>query len=309
MVGWLVNSDLERIWKEAMVTYLKYYPGSVQTSIQDGQYHAQDLNPSPTKCKTGVLQLYHPSRYFSRSDTHHAEGHNPLPMLYILYRILHGSYGDRLIEYDLVWSVSGLLVGLINNGYWLSGFRTRRGASNSWSFIYPFNGFSSPFRPRPLLQFRNNFFTDGRTPWTSDQPVARPLPTHRTTQTQNKRTQTSMPRVGFEPTIPASKRATTVHALDRGANVTGQHLYTAQAIVYVRVLVFAAKRLVFIISLSVNPVADVRDITTKIVHTGRELLHLFSVYQGVSAFGGRPPGSGDRGRPGLHQQRFVRHSG
>jgi hypothetical protein len=33
----------------------------------------------------------------------------------------------------------------------------------------------------------------GRTPWTGDQPVARPLPTHRTTQTQNKRRQTSMP--------------------------------------------------------------------------------------------------------------------
>jgi hypothetical protein len=37
--------------------------------------------------------------------------------------------------------------------------------------------------------------TVGSTPWTGDQPVARRLPTHRTTQTQNKRTQTSMPRV------------------------------------------------------------------------------------------------------------------
>jgi hypothetical protein len=36
-------------------------------------------------------------------------------------------------------------------------------------------------------------YTVGRTPWTGDQPVARPLLTHRTTQTQNKRTQTSMP--------------------------------------------------------------------------------------------------------------------
>jgi hypothetical protein len=35
---------------------------------------------------------------------------------------------------------------------------------------------------RPLIQFRNLFYTDGGTPWTSDQPVARPLPTHRTTQ-------------------------------------------------------------------------------------------------------------------------------
>jgi hypothetical protein len=47
--------------------------------------------------------------------------------------------------------------------------------------------------PWPLLQFHNRFYTDGRTPWTSDQPVARPLPTQRKTQTQNKRTQTSMP--------------------------------------------------------------------------------------------------------------------
>jgi hypothetical protein len=34
-------------------------------------------------------------------------------------------------------------------------------------------------------------YTVGRTPWTGDQPVARPLPTHRTTQTQ-KLTQTSI---------------------------------------------------------------------------------------------------------------------
>jgi hypothetical protein len=30
-----------------------------------------------------------------------------------------------------------------------------------------------------------------------------------------------MPCVGFEPTIPASERAKTVHALDRAATVTG----------------------------------------------------------------------------------------
>jgi hypothetical protein len=33
--------------------------------------------------------------------------------------------------------------------------------------------------------------------------------------------QPSMPYVGFEPTIPASERAKTVHALDRSATVTG----------------------------------------------------------------------------------------
>jgi hypothetical protein len=63
------------------------------------------------------------------------------------------------------------------------------------------------------------FYTDGRTPWTSDQPVTRPLPIHRITQIQNKRTQTSMSRLGFEPTIPASERVKTVDALDRAATV------------------------------------------------------------------------------------------
>jgi hypothetical protein len=71
----------------------------------------------------------------------------------------------------------------------------------------------SPCEPLPLFQF-HNLYKVGGTPWTVDQPVARPLPTHRTTQTQNKRTQTSMPRVGFEPTIPVFERAKTVHALE-----------------------------------------------------------------------------------------------
>jgi hypothetical protein len=65
--------------------------------------------------------------------------------------------------------------------------------------------------PWPLLQFRNIFYTDGRTPRTSDQPVVGPLPTHRTTETQTF--------MGFEPTISAFERAKTVHALDRAATV------------------------------------------------------------------------------------------
>jgi hypothetical protein len=63
-------------------------------------------------------------------------------------------------------------------------------------------------------------YTAGRTSSTGSQPVTRPLHTHRT-QTQNKRTQTSMPRVGFKPTIPAFERAKIVHALDRAATGIG----------------------------------------------------------------------------------------
>jgi hypothetical protein len=77
-----------------------------------------------------------------------------------------------------------------------------------------------PFGLWPFLSFLI-LCTVGRIPWTGDQPVARPLLTHRTTQTQNKRTQTSMPGVGFEPTIPAFARSKTVHVLDRTATVIG----------------------------------------------------------------------------------------
>jgi hypothetical protein len=49
----------------------------------------------------------------------------------------------------------------------------------------------------------------------------RKVANYRTTQTQNKRTQTSMPRVGFEPTIPVFERAKTVHALDRAVTPIG----------------------------------------------------------------------------------------
>jgi hypothetical protein len=45
----------------------------------------------------------------------------------------------------------------------------------------------------PLLDLGRFFsfltlYTVGRTPWTGDQPVARPLSTHRKTETPNKRT-------------------------------------------------------------------------------------------------------------------------
>jgi hypothetical protein len=64
-------------------------------------------------------------------------------------------------------------------------------------------------------------YTIGRTPWTGKHPIARPTPTHRTTQTQNKRKQTSMPRVGIELTTPVFEGAKTVHASDRAVTVIG----------------------------------------------------------------------------------------
>jgi hypothetical protein len=51
--------------------------------------------------------------------------------------------------------------------------------------IFFFHWLYSPRGPWPLFQFHDHF-TDGRTPWASDQLVARPLPKHRTTQTHNK---------------------------------------------------------------------------------------------------------------------------
>jgi hypothetical protein len=45
-----------------------------------------------------------------------------------------------------------------------------------------------------------------------------------TTQKQNKRTQISIPRVGFEPTILVFEREKTVHALERAATVIGNYI-------------------------------------------------------------------------------------
>jgi hypothetical protein len=63
-----------------------------------------------------------------------------------------------------------------------------------------------------------------------DQPVAKPPLSHRTTQTQNKRTQTSMPCVGFELTLPVFERAKTVHALYCAATVIGHSLASSAQI-------------------------------------------------------------------------------
>jgi hypothetical protein len=59
-------------------------------------------------------------------------------------------------------------------------------------------------------------YTFGMTPWTGDQAVARSLPT------QNKCTQTSTPRVGFEPMTPVLERAKIAHALDLAVTVIGR---------------------------------------------------------------------------------------
>jgi hypothetical protein len=77
----------------------------------------------------------------------------------------------------------------------------------------------TPCRPWSPFQFLNQYTVD-KTRWTGDQPVSRPLLTHRTT-----RTQTCMPRIGFQPTIPVFERAKTVHALDGAATVIGTVMY------------------------------------------------------------------------------------
>jgi hypothetical protein len=65
--------------------------------------------------------------------------------------------------------------------------------------------------PWPLLQFVMFFYTNGRIPWTGNQPVARPVPTQRTAKHRNSTHTHKEPcfLVGFKPTIPAFERAKT----------------------------------------------------------------------------------------------------
>jgi hypothetical protein len=59
------------------------------------------------------------------------------------------------------------------------------------------------------------------------------------TQTQNKHKQTSMPGVGFEPTIPVFERTKTFHALDRKAKVIGfKSVYSHKICVLVGLLIY-----------------------------------------------------------------------
>jgi hypothetical protein len=81
---------------------------------------------------------------------------------------------------------------------------------HQWLF-QPFVG------PWPLLQFRNIFYTDGGTSWTSDQPVAKPA-----TYTQGNTDRRNAHRnIHALNEIRAFERAKTVHALDRAASLIG----------------------------------------------------------------------------------------
>jgi hypothetical protein len=77
--------------------------------------------------------------------------------------------------------------------------------------------------PWPLIQFRNHFSqTVGLFEWVISSSQGLYLNTGQHKHRINAYThQTSMPWVGFEPTIPASERAKAVHAWDRAAAVTG----------------------------------------------------------------------------------------
>jgi hypothetical protein len=79
------------------------------------------------------------------------------------------------------------------------------------------------------LCFHFDHFTDGRTPWTSDQLVARPLPVHKHRETRacarahtHTHTHTKRPC----PEWDSNPRAKTVHALDGSATVTGIKIVT-----------------------------------------------------------------------------------
>jgi hypothetical protein len=77
------------------------------------------------------------------------------------------------------------------------------------------------FGPWPTSMKLSVSLRFSRTPWAGDQLVARPLPVHKHRKMHTHIHYTSMPWVGFEPTIPASELAKTVHASERSATVTG----------------------------------------------------------------------------------------
>jgi len=100
-------------------------------------------------------------------------------------------------------------------------------------YIYSFgaSAHSGPW-PSPFTRFLDHTqrrTTIGRTPL--DEWSARRRDLYLTTHSTHNR-QTSMPSVGFEPTISAGERPQT-YALDRAATVTGHHVYSYLWISYI----------------------------------------------------------------------------
>jgi TPP-dependent indolepyruvate ferredoxin oxidoreductase alpha subunit len=61
-----------------------------------------------------------------------------------------------------------------------------------------------------------------RTHWTGDQPCHKAAAYTGQHKTQKNPVQTSIPGVGFEPTMPVIERTKTFHASDRAATVIGR---------------------------------------------------------------------------------------
>jgi hypothetical protein len=84
------------------------------------------------------------------------------------------------------------------------------------SFIHSSMALQPSVGPWPLLHFRNYFYTAGL-----GRVISPSQGRYLQTGQHKQHTQTSMPRVRFEPMIPAFERAKTVEALDRAATVIG----------------------------------------------------------------------------------------
>jgi hypothetical protein len=125
-------------------------------------------------------------------------------------RVLRGTFdpkgeevkgGLRKLHYEELKKLLVLLFLLLSSSLWL--YNPLLGLGRVFSFLI--------------------LHTVGRTPWTGDQPVARPLPVYRGTKTQNKCTQYRYPCLEWDSNPPSdcSSVRTLIHALDLAATVIG----------------------------------------------------------------------------------------
>jgi hypothetical protein len=140
---------------------------------------------------------------------------------YLLLAGLQNAW-ERLDEQLVVFDVDVVVVVVVVRSAYQRLFSLQ---SLIFFFFFYLNGLSSPAYARSELPDSEvrTLQTVGMTPWTGDQPIARPLLNagkHR----HNKCGQTTVPHVGFESTIPIFERAKIFHALDLVATVNGSHV-------------------------------------------------------------------------------------
>jgi hypothetical protein len=118
----------------------------------------------------------------TRPSTQNSFGARPIQMsiylLYSLWSLTKDQHVPSKLFFCSRFPAEHFYISLLSHTFYMP-----CPSHSPWSDFHSFiNGCTTLYWGPVLFQFRNVFYTDGKTPWTGDQPVARPLPTQNNTK-------------------------------------------------------------------------------------------------------------------------------